>query len=337
MNVVMERTRRALNESGKYRSLIEGLSAVNFHENREGTEVVVTLCNGSPLAPHFAELSEELVREVGMSVKAVVGRARKEKVVSDNSKLDFVTETMHLFSPPFSPSPTTTTTLRDTTCDDTATGTTGDDDMGGGDDGGRTMTYVQPEGSFSNPNGDIAELTANWLCGKMRGEGMKAQQRKFVEFYCGNANHGCYLSNYFTAVLGVEIDPELCRAAEVNFTSNGITNGVIINKPAEEVARRRHLYSFSDQDFLLVDPPRAGLDPLTLSLVRHFRFVVYIACDARSLARDLRDRGLGESHRVVHMAAFDHFPWHAEFLEVVCWLERKEEKTEQDIYSSSSS
>ena len=100
---------------------------------------------------------------------------------------------------------------------------------------------------------------------------------------------------------------------------------MIIHKPAEEVAKRRHLYHFNEQDFLLVDPPRAGLDSLTLQLVREFQSVVYIACDARSLARDLREKGLGVSHRVQYMAAFDHFPWHAEYLEVVCWLEKKED------------
>ena len=151
---------------------------------------------------------------------------------------------------------------------------------------------------------------------------MKPQSRNFIDFYCGNANHGCYLSTYFNKVLGVEIDQELCRAAQVNFENNGILNGVVINKPAEEVAKRRHLYDFNEGDFMLVDPPRAGLDALTLQLVRGFRSVVYIACDARSLARDLGERGLGMSHCVKYMAAFDHFPWHAEFLEVVCWLER---------------
>jgi tRNA (uracil-5-)-methyltransferase len=164
----------------------------------------------------------------------------------------------------------------------------------------------------------------------MRIENMKSQNRKFIEFYSGNANHSCYLAEYFTEVLGVEIDKELCNAATINLEMNGITNGVIINKPAEEVAKRRHLYHFDSNDFLLVDPPRAGLDTLTLGLVREFQSVIYIACDARSLARDLEEKGLGVSHTVKYMAAFDHFPWHAEFLEVVCWLEKK------DVVSTSS-
>ena len=82
-------------------------------------------------------------------------------------------------------------------------------------------------------------------------------------------------------------------------------------------------YPFTENDFILVDPPRAGLDEITLDLVREFKDVIYISCDARSLARDLGERKLSETHRVKRLAAFDHFPWHADFLEVVCQLEKK--------------
>ena len=289
MNTTMNRLKYLLNCEIKYRSLIDGISAINFHENRVGNEMLITLCNGRPLCPEFSELAAELAEELG--VKAVLGRAKKECVLSSNTTDASISEVMNIYN---------------------------------NNEIIKTITYLQPEGSFSNPNGDIAELTANWLCDRMRQEEMKLQNRKFIEFYCGNANHGCYLSDYFTEVVGVEIDEELCKAAEKNLRNNGVSNFVIINKPAEDVAKRKYLYNFNDNDFLLVDPPRAGLDELTLSLVRQFKSVIYIACDARSLARDLKENGLGESHQVKYMAAFDHFPWHAEFLEVVCWLERKE-------------
>ena len=51
---------------------------------------------------------------------------------------------------------------------------------------------------------------------------------------------------------------------------------------------------------------------------------IIASAQARSLARDLGEKKLGETHRVKRLAAFDHFPWHADFLEVVCQLEKKE-------------
>ena len=51
---------------------------------------------------------------------------------------------------------------------------------------------------------------------------------------------------------------------------------------------------------------------------------IIASAQARSLARDLGEKKLSETHRVKRLAAFDHFPWHADFLEVVCQLEKKE-------------
>lgn len=292
MNNCMEVTKRLLN-SERFSLLRSGLNAINFHENRNGTEILCTLCSGRPLPQCFSALAGELASELG--IKAVIGRARKERVVSAQNGIKddaFVVEHME---------------VRCSSKDEKVC---------------RSLSYIQPEGSFSNPNADIAEVTANWLCDLMRRNNIKAQHRKFVEFYCGNANHGCYLADFFTQVIGVEIDNQLCAAARDNLKNNGIENGLIINKPAEEVARINHGFNFDHNDFLLVDPPRAGLDSLTLHMAKKFQSVIYIACDARSLVRDLREKDLGKTHKIKHMAAFDHFPWHAQFLEVVCWLEK---------------
>lgn len=310
LQAIMNKLREALNEDDRFQSLREGrLSAVTFHENRKSTECVVTLWRGEPFREDFAKVSGLLAKEIG--VKAIVGRTKGDRRVSNDSTEDFVVEEMEI--------------------KDNESGT------------GRVLRYKQPEGSFSNPNGDIAEMTANWLCRAMETDEIAAQTaRSFVELYCGNMNHGCYLAKYFPRgkVIGVERDENLCRAAEVNLEMNSIENGTIINAPAEIVARRflsrlrkkkrgeenieGEEYPFTEKDFFLVDPPRAGLDEITLDLAREFKDIIYISCDARSLARDLGEKKLSETHRVKRLAAFDHFPWHADFLEVVCQLEKKE-------------
>ena len=310
LQAIMNKLREALNEDDRFQSLREGrLSAVTFHENRKSTECVVTLWRGEPFREDFAKVSGLLAKEIG--VKAIVGRTKGDRRVSNDSTEDFVVEEIEI--------------------KDNESGT------------GRVLRYKQPEGSFSNPNGDIAEMTANWLCRAMETDEIAAQTaRSFVELYCGNMNHGCYLAKYFPRgkVIGVERDENLCRAAEVNLEMNSIENGTIINAPAEIVARRflsrlrkkkrgeenieGEEYPFTEKDFLLVDPPRAGLDEITLDLAREFKDIIYISCDARSLARDLGEKKLSETHRVKRLAAFDHFPWHADFLEVVCQLEKKE-------------
>jgi tRNA/tmRNA/rRNA uracil-C5-methylase (TrmA/RlmC/RlmD family) len=63
-------------------------------------------------------------------------------------------------------------------------------------------------------------------------------------------------------------------------------------------------------DVVLVDPPRAGLDPDTLRLVKKFEVVLYISCDPNSLFADATcEDGLGASHTLERFAVFDHFPY----------------------------
>ena len=136
------------------------------------------------------------------------------------------------------------------------------------------------------------------------------------------------LARAFRAVTAVEIEPRLCAAARENFAANGVTNASVEATPAETFSAARggddEKQSQPNDDFILVDPPRAGLDPTTVSLVRRYRTIVYIACDSRSLVRDLRERGLGATHELRRAAVFDHFPY-SEFCEVVVWAERRRE------------
>ena len=211
-----------------------------------------------------------------------------------------------------------------------------------------TLRLSMVEGAFSNPNADVAERTAAWLretairaladredaggadapAGPTE-EKTKKEKKKtsLVELYCGNGTHTVNLARAFHAVTAVEIEPRLCAAARENFAANGVTNASVEATPAETFSAARggddEKQSQPNDDFILVDPPRAGLDPVTLSLVRRYRTIVYIACDSRSLVRDLRERKLSQTHELKRAAVFDHFPY-SEFCEVVVWAERRE-------------
>ena len=58
---------------------------------------------------------------------------------------------------------------------------------------------------------------------------------------------------------------------------------------------------------LLVDPPRAGLDPATVQLLGDFDHVVYISCNPVTLAENLRE--VVKTHDIARMAVFDQFPY----------------------------
>lgn len=334
--------------------LTTGLSAVGFLASRGG-EVVVTLWNRIDTAggdsgrqgtiPGDAEWNDDAnalltsLRTVG-GVGVVTRRRRKTLVASDGVN--------HVWEP---------VTVQGETPGDIEI-ITGNPGMGPVDEvgtsssgaGSRHLRYKQVEGAFSNPNGDVAEVTARWLhdacedillARNKRGLGSGSAPVStlpwLLELYCGNGNHAVSLSPRFGRVLAVEIEPRLVAAANENFAVNGVANATVTALPAETFARARTgtgcrgLLDGDDVDQLLadawrdgtvlVDPPRAGLDSDTLSLVAGFRSVLYVACDCAALARDLRST-LGETHEVRRMALFDHFPG-SRFCEVVVWLEAK--------------
>ena len=336
--------------------LTENLSAVGFLSNRAG-DVVVTLWNGTKRkrgtkrtkrTKRDSDAFEETRWETAAiafreslepyGVKGVVSRRRRKTLANG---ADRVWEEAAV--------PSFSSLMRIPKNDDR-------DDASSVD----TLRLSMVEGAFSNPNADVAEITAAWLRETAiralaerededetpRREGIrkknpekKKRKPSLTELYCGNGTHAVNLARAFHAVTAVEIEPRLCAAAEENFAANGVTNARVQATPAETFSARRSASGDDDDDdddaetnetetaddFILVDPPRAGLDPVTLSLVRRYRTIVYIACDSRSLVRDLRERKLSQTHELKRAAVFDHFPY-SEFCEVVVWAERRREK-----------
>ena len=346
MPVLLERLNDADDANAR---VATGLSAVGFLASRGG-EVVVTLWNridtagdhsGDASNAGDAEWNDDAnallssLRAVG--VVGVVTRRRRKKLCASNG-VDHVWEPM-------------TVPGADVPGDEeSAPPATVPGDVGTARSPSRHLRYKQVEGAFSNPNGDVAEVTARWLhdvCEdillarneKGSGQGLTPVSTLpwLLELYCGNGNHAVSLSPRFGRVTAVEIDPRLVAAANENFAVNGVANAAVTASPAETFARTRTgtgcrgLLDGDDVDqsladawrdgTVLVDPPRAGLDADTLALVAGFRSVLYIACDCASLARDLEST-LGKTHEVRRMALFDHFPG-SRFCEVVVWLEAK--------------
>jgi 23S rRNA (uracil1939-C5)-methyltransferase len=61
--------------------------------------------------------------------------------------------------------------------------------------------------------------------------------------------------------------------------------------------------------YVLVDPPRAGIDKRTLDGVRALapQFIAYVSCDPSTLARDAA-RLIAGGYRLLEVTPFDMFP-----------------------------
>lgn len=168
------------------------------------------------------------------------------------------------------------------------------------------------EAAFSQPNSRVNEKMISWAC-----DGIY-DAKDLLELYCGHGNFTIALSEYFNKVLATEISKTSIKNAQQNCLINGILNINFVRLSSEELTqaleKKREFFRLRDinlDDFnfshILVDPPRAGLDELTLNLISKFDNIIYISCNPLSLKENLK--ALIKTHKITKFAIFDQFAY----------------------------
>ena len=135
-----------------------------------------------------------------------------------------------------------------------------------------------------------------------------------LDLYCGAGTIGIYLSDNFNKVRGVEINKDAIRGANLNKEINGTNNISFELGNANSIK--------IDEDVVVVDPPRSGLDDKTRNIIinSNIKKLVYVSCNPITLARDINI--LKEKYDIIDITLFDNFP-NTIHMESVCVLERK--------------
>ncbi|UFH48843.1 tRNA (uridine(54)-C5)-methyltransferase TrmA [Pseudomonas sp. KNUC1026] len=178
---------------------------------------------------------------------------------------------------------------------------------------GRPFHYRQPEGAFTQPNGQVCQKMLTWAY-----EALGERSDDLLELYCGNGNFTLPLATRVRQVLATEISKTSVNAALHNLADNGVENVRLVRLSAEELTqalnevrpfRRLEGIDLKSYDFgtIFVDPPRAGMDPDTCELARRFERILYISCNPETLAANLAQ--LHDTHRIERCALFDQFPY----------------------------
>jgi len=148
------------------------------------------------------------------------------------------------------------------------------------------------------------------MCGDVAG-------KHVVDGYGGVGGFGLRFAKAGAAqVTIVEDNVAACRDARHNAERNKLANVRVVEAPFPSAELPK------DVDVLVVDPPRAGLHEAGVArvLAARPRQVLYVACAAESLARDLGS--LQSLYRVTAVRLCDLFP-HTEHVEVVALLQRR--------------
>ena len=234
-----------------------------------GDDTLLTLIYHRPLDERWDEAASRLQTALGLKI---IGRSRRQRrVLSD----DFVTEVVQL--------------------------------------DGRRYRYRQAEGAFTQPNGAVNQRMVQWVLDHSpRSDG------DLLELYCGIGNFTLPLASRFRQVLATEISKQAVACARHNLATNGIDNVRLLRMSSEEFGhaldRVRPYRRLAEVDLdalrlqtALVDPPRAGLDPATLQVIRGCGRIIYISCNPVILLENLHT--LASSHHLTALAFFDQFPY----------------------------
>ncbi|NDJ26894.1 tRNA (uridine(54)-C5)-methyltransferase TrmA [Campylobacter sp. MIT 12-8780] len=187
--------------------------------------------------------------------------------------------------------------------------------------------YIFSNDCFVQPNTFMNETMISWVLNKLK----KDDKNDLLELYCGYGNFTLPLSKLFHRVLASEISKKNIEFALKNCELNQSQNIDFIRLSSQDLVkafkkeraffRLRHInldeFKFSH---VFVDPPRAGLDELSLEFISHFKNIIYISCNPLTLKANLDI--LSKSHKIKHFAIFDQFA-HTSHLECGVILERK--------------
>ena len=125
---------------------------------------------------------------------------------------------------------------------------------------------------------------------------------RVIDLYCGVGSISLYISKYVKSVLGIEIVKEAIDDANYNKKINKINNATFICSDVAKIIDDK-----IECDTLIVDPPRAGLDKHTKSVINNsnIKKVIYVSCDPMTLVRDLKDLDM---YNLEKISIVDMFP-----------------------------
>ncbi|TDO78268.1 23S rRNA m(5)U-1939 methyltransferase [Halanaerobium saccharolyticum] len=145
-----------------------------------------------------------------------------------------------------------------------------------------------------------------------------AKEKIVYDLYCGAGTISQSIAADAAKIYGIEIDPDAAERAAENAEMNNVQNTEYIAGDVLEEINNIEQQS----DLLIIDPPRPGINPKALTKIAAADSdeILYISCNPKSLARDLKELEI-HNYKLEKFKAVDMFP-HTKHLEVITLLKK---------------
>jgi tRNA/tmRNA/rRNA uracil-C5-methylase (TrmA/RlmC/RlmD family) len=137
-----------------------------------------------------------------------------------------------------------------------------------------------------------------------------AGTRFLVDAYCGVGFFALELADSVERYLGIEYDRMAITAARRNATARGRLNGEFLAGMTDALLPGALETLPAGQTTVLLDPPRKGIGPAAVALLRALRpaQIIHISCHPATLARDLNALCAEGVFELVKVTPLDMFP-----------------------------
>lgn len=144
------------------------------------------------------------------------------------------------------------------------------------------------------------------------------------DLYCGTGSITLPASKKGGKVIGIELVESSIKDAKSNAKLNGIENAEFYCEDLHSTNISEKLLKLPKPDTIIVDPPRAGMNPNMVNLILEFnpKRVVYVSCNPATQARDIAL--MQDKYYINTVTPVDMFP-HTYHVESVAELIRKED------------
>ena len=143
------------------------------------------------------------------------------------------------------------------------------------------------------------------------------------DLYCGTGTITAFIARHCKKAIGIELVPEAIDDAKENAKLNKIKNTEFYSGDVKEILNTDFFEQNGKPDYIMVDPPRAGLHPSVIDIINNadVPVIVYISCNPATQARDISL--LSNNYTVEEILPVDMFP-HTHHVENVARLAKRQ-------------